>query len=402
MNSIQQAADLLESSETNLVANQVASQPFIHSVLSRLDTYTLLGQTVSETSGRFSGVYSATAPLIVNALQTGSSHSGPNAPERVPGLRLLTGLADNHNFPNSHTDSLLYELRVAVARSVFTLSDTQASLVSQGFSQFLNQVNALNQEGAFTPSVPPAASPLPRGPLYGTLFVSLGSLRNLASVDSTLSGLQLPGVGNFAGRIDVGFVIDRQGNFGIAPYRPRPTPGAPKGVASANVIAGDIRIQVSNARNLNELNGLTTVEAITQGAALSGEIETSRLPNGVPDVRNFHRLRFRPRVRHRNGIYPGYPTRKPLCIDPGVSKTELNVERRKVRLRPARRPINDDGRSFGRGDHWAARADHRPEIVPISRTESTAAIARGPGRAATTAGRAEPMIPPAFPLRMTT
>ena len=281
VNSIQQAADLLESSETNLVANQVASQPFIHSVLSRLDTYTLLGQTVSETSGSLSGVYSATAPLIVNALQTGSSHSGPNAPRRVPGLRLLTGLADNHNFPNSHTDSLLYELRVAVARSVFTLSDTQASLVSQGFSQFLNQVNALNQEGAFTPSVPPAASPLPRGPLYGTLFVSLGSLRNLASVDSTLSGLQLPGVGNFAGRIDVGFVIDRQGNFGIGLTARGPLLGAPKGVVSANVIAGDIRIQVSNARNLNELNGLTTVEAITQGAALSGEIETSRLPTGV-------------------------------------------------------------------------------------------------------------------------
>ena len=110
--------------------------------------------------------------------------------------------------------------------------------------------------------------------------MSLGSLRNLASVDPTLSGLQLPGVGNFPGRIDVGFVIDRQGNFGIGLTTRGPLLGAPKGVVSANMIAGDIRIEVSNARNLNALNGLTTVESITQGAAFSGEIETSRLPSG--------------------------------------------------------------------------------------------------------------------------
>lgn len=281
VDSIQQQADLLGASENNLVANQVVSQTFIHSVLSRQDTYTLLGQAVSATGGALSGVYSATAPIVVNALQTGSSHSGPNAPRRVPGLRLVTGLANNHNFPNSHLSSLLYELRVAVARSVFTLSATQASLVSQGFTQFLNQVNALNQARTFTPPVPPAASPLPRGPLYGTLFVSLGALRNLTSVAPTLSGLQLPVVGDFVGRIDVGFVIDRQGNFGIGLTARGPLLGAPKGVASSNVIAGDIRIQVSNARNLSELNGLTTVEAITQGAALSGEIETTRLQNGA-------------------------------------------------------------------------------------------------------------------------
>ena len=41
-------------------------------------------------------------------------------------------------------------------------------------------------------------------------------MRELASVDPSLSGLQLPVVGNFDGRIDVGFVLDRAGNFGIA------------------------------------------------------------------------------------------------------------------------------------------------------------------------------------------
>ena len=88
VNSIQQQGEILESSQTNLVANQVVSQTFIHSVLSRQDTYTLLGQTVSETSGSLSAVYSATAPLVVNALQTGSSHAGPNAPGVFPGSGL--------------------------------------------------------------------------------------------------------------------------------------------------------------------------------------------------------------------------------------------------------------------------------------------------------------------------
>ncbi len=181
----------------------------------------------------------------------------------------------------AHTNTLLYELRVAVARQVFSLSSTQANLVSQGFTQFLNQVATLNQEGAFTPSVPPAAETLPRGQLYGTLLVSLGALRNLESVDPTLSGLQLPTVGNFEGRIDVGFVFDRAGDFGIALTARGPLYGAPPGATSDNVIAGDISIQVSDARTLPALDGLSTLEGITQGSALSGEIATSKLQNGI-------------------------------------------------------------------------------------------------------------------------
>ena len=46
VNGVQQQADVQGASENNLVANQVMSQPFIHSVLSRQDTYTLLGQAV--------------------------------------------------------------------------------------------------------------------------------------------------------------------------------------------------------------------------------------------------------------------------------------------------------------------------------------------------------------------
>ena len=52
-------------------------------------------------------------------------------------------------------------------------------------------------------------------------------------------------------------------------------------MTSANEIAGDIRIEVSNAQNISDLNGLSTVEGLNQGASLSGDVETSRLQNGV-------------------------------------------------------------------------------------------------------------------------
>jgi hypothetical protein len=281
VNGVQQQAEVQNAAENSLVTNQVVSQPFIHAVLGAQDTYTLLGQVVSATGGEFSTVYSATGPIVSNALLTGSAHGGPNAPLRIPGLRLVSVLAHNHNFPNSHTSLLLYEMHVAVDRQVFALSAAQSTLVSQGITQFLNEVTTLDQTGAFNPSVPPPAVPLPKGQLYGTLYVSLGAVRELAAVNPAISGLQLPTAGNFEGRIDVGFVLDKHGNFGIALTARGPLFGAPPGVTSANMIAGDVRVEVSNAPNISDLNGLSTVEGLNQGAAYSGGVETSRLANGV-------------------------------------------------------------------------------------------------------------------------
>src|SRR5208337_5040040 len=94
---------------------------------------------------------------------------------------------------------------------------------------FLNQVTALDQAGTFNPAVPPPAVPLPKGQLNGTLYVSLGAVRELASVNPALSGLPLPVVGNFEGRIDVGFVLDLAGDFVIG-LTDRGTPsGTPPG-----------------------------------------------------------------------------------------------------------------------------------------------------------------------------
>jgi hypothetical protein len=281
VDTVQQQADLQGAAENNLVANQVVSQPFIHAVLGRQDTYTLLGLAVSATDGALSGVYSATGPLLANALLTGSAHAGPNAPRQLPGLRLVSAINHNHNFPNAHTSSFFYALHIAVQRQVYSLSAAQQNLVSQGLTQFLDQVSALDQAGSFNPAVPPPAVPLPKGQLNGTLYVSLGAVRELASVNPALSGLPLPVVGNFEGRIDVGFVLDRAGNFGIVLTARGPLTGAPPGVTSANEIAGDIRLEVSNAQNISDLNGLSTVEGLNQGASLSGGAEASRLHNGV-------------------------------------------------------------------------------------------------------------------------
>jgi hypothetical protein len=290
INGVQQQSDAQGAPQSNLVANQVISQTFIHSILSRQDTYTLLGQAVSSAekaspvgsnAETLSNVYSVTGPIVVNALITGSFHAGPNAPRTIPGLGLVNALIHNRAFPTKHLSAFLYELHIAAERQVLSLSAAQASLVSQGVSQFLNQVTALSQAGTFNPAVPPPGVPMPKNQLYGTLYVSLGAVRELASVDPALSGLQLPVVGNFEGRIDVGFVLDKTGNFGIALTARGPLFGAPPGVVSANVIAGDIRVEVSNGKNISNLNGLSTVEGLNQGAALSGGVETSRLQNGI-------------------------------------------------------------------------------------------------------------------------
>jgi hypothetical protein len=91
----------------------------------------------------------------------------------------------------------------------------------------------------------------------------------------------LPGIGNFPGRIDVGYVFDRAGNFGIALTARGPLASAPGGVASANVIGGDIRIVASDAPNLSALNGTRTVEGVSQGSPSAGGLESSRYTSGI-------------------------------------------------------------------------------------------------------------------------
>lgn len=274
--------ELQEGDSNNQVFERVLSQKFVHAILSRKDTYTLLGSAVPAGEGGLqSQVYQATGPVLTEALRSGLSQPAPNAPRTVPGLRLVDSFGRNTNFGGAQAGTFLRAFRLAADRKVFTLSARQSDLVARGIAQFQDQVNQLNIAGAFQPVVPAPAPDLPGGRLNGTLEVSLGAFRNLTSIDPALSGLQLPGVGNFPGRIDVGYVFDRAGNFGIALTARGPLASAPAGVASANVIGGDVRIEVSDAPNLAALNGRRTVEGLTQGSPSAGGLESARYESGI-------------------------------------------------------------------------------------------------------------------------
>jgi hypothetical protein len=271
----------VQTASFNRVATQVFNQPLIRSLLSRQDTYDLVGSAVTDWGTAAGDAYTSTGPILTSALSTASRQPALNAPRGVPGLRLSVAFARNHNFPGSAASGVLRAFHIAVERQVLSLSSQQQALVEAGYAQFTANVESLNAAGAFQPATPPPATSLPKGPLTGTIEVSLGAFRELSSVAAGQSGLPLPNIGNFEGRIDEGFVIDRNGNFGIAITARGPVSDVPKGVASSNLVGGDIRIELSDATNLQSLNGLREVEGLTQGGGRSGYLESAKTAGGV-------------------------------------------------------------------------------------------------------------------------
>ncbi|MDB5349056.1 MAG: hypothetical protein JWN86_303 [Planctomycetota bacterium] len=237
--------------------------------------------TPAVSNGPLTQTYSSAGAVILSAFRSAVPRSGPNAPRSIPGLRLAGAFATNGNFRVANPGGLLNSFRVAVDRNVFALSGTQTNKLNIGLMQFESTVASMSTTGAFTPAVPPAAPKLPKGPLNGTVTVSLGTLRELTNVAATQTGLQIPNLGNFPGRIDVGYVVDRQGNFGISLTVRGPLSGAPKGVASSDVVAGDLQVELSNARNLSDLTGTRNIEGLNQGAGLSGALSASSYNNGT-------------------------------------------------------------------------------------------------------------------------
>jgi hypothetical protein len=234
----------------------------------------------TQLTGTFADMFAATGPLIVSALQTGLPLHAPNAPTTVPGLRLARVIAHDPNLPVGSTHLFLRLFRIAVTRGVFTLGSTQLAQVQAALQQFNEVAGSLSQKGTFTPAVPPAAPPLSRGQLGGTLEVSIGALSDLVNVAAGQNGLQLPQIGNFPGRIDVGFVIARNGDYGLAltlrgPLYPSP-PFPPN-----DKVGSTIQIEASNARSLGALNGLRTVEGLSIGTALMGTVTNSLTASGV-------------------------------------------------------------------------------------------------------------------------
>jgi hypothetical protein len=235
---------------------------------------------LTELTGALANVFAETGPVIVSALQTGLPVKAPNAPYSVPGLRLAHVALSNPYYPLTSTHYFLRMLRIAVSRGVFNLGSTQLAQVQAALQQFETTVTTLNQQGAFNPTVPPAPGPLPSGSLAGTLEISVGDLWNLVNVAPAITGLQLPGVGNFPGRIDVGFVFDRKGDYGLVLTLRGPLYSSPPAKPTDN-IGATVQVQVSNAKNLNQLNGLATVEGLSIGTALLGTVSSTRTDSGV-------------------------------------------------------------------------------------------------------------------------
>lgn len=245
---------------------------------------------INVVSGALQSTFQATGPILANALLTGAHRATPNAPRTVPGLRLSKFLGRNRAFPGGKDQRRMWrQLRVAVSRNVLAVDGAQQARLETALGEFLTQVDALNQSGAFTPLAPPVAPTPIRGPLTGTLLVSTAAIRDLSSVPAALRGLPLGEVTdpsgstreiNLRGRIDAGYAIDRDGDFGLVLTARGPLLANPTGFASKNMIGGDIRIEVSSARNLEQLAGLRVEEGLTVGAALESTLGMSN-SNGI-------------------------------------------------------------------------------------------------------------------------
>ena len=232
--------------------------------------------------GTFASTYVATAPLLDQILNAGVKNASPNAPNAVPGLRLAPFLLHHNPFPTqAAAKDLAKALRLAVQRNVFTLSDAQSTAVSAGISQFAAQVQSMMTAGEFTPSVPVQPPSLPTTSLSGTLEISAGVVTRLLDVDPAVSGLDLPVLGNFPGRLDVGYVFDRSGNFGIMLTLRGPLENANPNPTPVDVASGDVRVEVSNAPNISDLTGERVVEGVDVGSGVSSDLGTSKYASGI-------------------------------------------------------------------------------------------------------------------------
>jgi hypothetical protein len=237
-------------------------------------------QVITNVTGSLADVFTSTGTNLDTALISGAPQRAPNAPRTVPGLRLISLLGNSSLFPAASRSALLRMMRVAVQRKLFDLNGLTQQRISQGLNQLVQAVNQLGT-AAFRPAVPPPGVSLPTGALAGTLQVSAGVFQDLFDASPDFSGLQLPNIGNFPGRLDVGFVFDLAGNYGLALTVRGPLASAPGALSTPNVVGGDVKVEFSNAPNIAALNGLRSVEGVEVGSGLGGGVEASNTASGA-------------------------------------------------------------------------------------------------------------------------
>lgn len=229
---------------------------------------------ITVVTGALGPVYQSTGPILNNALLTSRHREGPNVERGVPGLRLARVLQNTSAFPSRAVGPYKRLLRAAVERNVFQPTEEQTSLIQSSLEEFAQTVNSLQQQGVFEPQVPPPAPPRVIRPLNRTLQVTSGVLRDLVNVAPSQAGLPILGT-NFPGRLDVGYIIARNGDYGLILTARGPLQSDPGDISSQDLVGGDLRIEVSNAARITDLDGLRTEEGLIVGAALMGTVTSS-------------------------------------------------------------------------------------------------------------------------------
>jgi hypothetical protein len=104
---------------------------------------------------------------------------------------------------------------------------------------------------------------------------------SLLDVNPAVNGLALPALGNFPGRLDVGYVFDRSGNYGLMLTLRGPLQNANPVPTPVDVASGDIRVEVSNAPNISSLTGQRVVEGVDVGSGDSSDLGLSEYAGGI-------------------------------------------------------------------------------------------------------------------------
>ena len=272
-------------------------------------------------TGTLGDVYASTGPLFEEALSTGSGQPRPD--RAADGPRAPTD-------PGVQSQPQLLPCRGGQVPPHVPRGGEQGPLHPGGRSAVPGEhgrrpVHHRRQEPESIGHVPAGGPAVGTAPGEGTAGRDARGLvrrfRRLANVASPLSGLQLPGVGNFPGRIDVGFVFARNGDYGLVLTARGPLLSDPANLNSEDLVGGDVRITSSNAPSLAALNGQSTVEGVTLGTVRSGALASTTNANGVHTSSASVGYGSGFEIRDRGRLHPGDPPGQRVRPDPPAPKS---------------------------------------------------------------------------------
>ena len=225
-------------------------------------------ETTAARSIELGQLYATTGPLLLDAIRSGVAQGSPTGLPGVPGLRLTDLLRDPRLLSQQARGRFAQMMRVAVDRHLSTPNPTQQVAIAQGVDAFLsvtgNWTPLAGAQLAQAQAARPGASLipiLPAGSLTGTLAVSSSIVR--------------PPMAGGPERFEVGYLFDRQGNYGLVLSARGPLSTTPTVTSTGGVVAGDVQVESSSATDLRQLAGWRIVEGAYQGSVLAGGLQST-------------------------------------------------------------------------------------------------------------------------------